>query len=268
MNDLTKIYRLHYRGQRIADYDPEAFGKAVEDCRLCVSRAQSSGKILTAALYFYKDMLFLYYEALGRPRKTAEPILMSGIPESGEDIQADLLFPDRLLAPLTPFLQPWPGQKGSRHWVHMYHIFYHDIPVSAEYWKRSHPFKKRRGRIAFLREDKVFSYLYYHKALVEEGLIKGDRYQSIALHENILFSYFEEPKVSVNLRKDDEKESLVLKEWIAAGPETHFIHMPEGGGENFMLLPELFAMGAEDQNFAGCQGQETDQKQTDQKGNI
>jgi hypothetical protein len=30
---------------------------------------------------------------------------------------------------------------------------------------------------------------YHHKAIVDEGLWYGDKYQSIALHENILFSY-------------------------------------------------------------------------------
>ena len=129
----------------------------------------------------------------------------------------------------------------------MYHIYYHSVPKSVEEWKREGVPEKRRGRIAFVREDKLFSYTYFHKAIVDEGLLLGDKYQSIALHENILFSYFEEPKHMVNIREEAEKESEIIKDWLAVDPESHFIHMPEGEGENFMFLPALFALGTEDE---------------------
>ena len=169
-------------------------------------------------------------------------------PESGEDVQSTCIPPNELLAPLGSFLQMWPGQRKDRSWVHMYHIYYHSVPESIEQWQRKAVPRMRRGRIAFLRDDKLFSYTYFHKAIVEEGLLTGDKYQSIALHENILFSYFEEPKTFVNVRGDVTQESQVMKEWIAAGPEAHFIHMPMGNGENFMFLPALFALGVEDEN--------------------
>lgn len=105
---------------------------------------------------------------------------------------------------------------------------------------------EEEAALPFLRDSKLFSYVYYHKGLVDEGLICGDRYQSIALHENILFSYFEEPRGSVNIKKDYEHESKVLEEWLAIDPESHFIHMPEGEGANFMFLPEVLALGVED----------------------
>ncbi len=169
----------------------------------------------------------------------------AALPESGEDVQATCVRPEKLLRPLEPFLQVWPGQKGDRLWVHMYHIYYHSVPESPEQWKRAAVPEKRRGRIAFLREDRLFSYTYFHKAIVDEGLLTGDRYQSIALHENILFSYFEEPKTFVNVRGDTSRESRVINDWLAVDPESHFIHMPQGKGENFMFLPALFALGVE-----------------------
>ena len=147
---------------------------------------------------------------------------------------------------MNPFLQLWPGQKDDRLWVHMYHIYYHSVPQSPEQWKRAAVPEKRRGRIAFLRDDKLFSYTYFHKAIVDEGLLAGDKYQSIALHENILFSYCEEPKTFVNVQGDASRESQVIKDWMAVDPESHFIHMPQGKGENFMFLPALFAVGLED----------------------
>jgi hypothetical protein len=205
-------------------------------------------------------MLFFYYEALGEQLAVAEPLSLKSdgacaqgsscgsvcIPESGEDVQTTCVPPDELLAAFAPLLQVWPGQQKDRLWVHMYHIYYHSIPESVEGWKRAAVPEKRRGRISFLRDDKLFSYIAFHKAIVDEGLLTGDKYQSIALHENILFSYFEEPKTFVNVKNDTSQESRVIGEWMAVNPESHFIHVPEGQGENFCFLPALFALGVED----------------------
>ena len=245
-----KIYRLHYRGQLKDAYSSDILESAVQECVKNIRRAQAEGRILTAALYQSGRMLFFYYEALGEPLAVTEPIESAGgrteLLESGEDVQTTCPLPEELLLPLNPLLQVWPGQKGDRLWVHMYHIYYHSVPENTEQWRRAAVPEKRRGRIAFLRDDKLFSYTYFHKAIVDEGLLTGDKYQSIALHENILFSYFEEPKTLVNVQGDDSKESQVIKEWLAVDPESHFIHMPMGEGENFMFLPALFALGVED----------------------
>ncbi|MCI9674929.1 MAG: hypothetical protein HFH06_04070 [Lachnospiraceae bacterium] len=262
----SKIYRLHYRGQLKEDYSADELEDAVQACVHNVRRAQADGKALTAALYRSGRMLFFYYEAIGEPLAVTEPIAIaegtspaesaaamrdvavSGrpvLPESGEDVQLTCLRPEELLEPLAAYLQVWPGQKSDRLWVHMYHIYYHSVPESTEQWKRAAVPEKRRGRIAFLRDDKLFSYTYFHKAIVDEGLLTGDKYQSIALHENILFSYFEEPKTFVNVQGDPDRESQVIKDWLAVDPESHFIHMPLGKGENFMFLPALFAVGVE-----------------------
>ncbi|MCM1065318.1 MAG: hypothetical protein NC420_12805 [Eubacterium sp.] len=251
-----KIYRLHYRGQLKEDISADRLEDAVRKCMENVRGAQADGQVLTAALYRHERMLFFYYEALGEPLTVAEPSALAGkaavpngqetLAESGEDVQATCARPEELLAPLSAFLQVWPGQKGDRPWVHMYHIYYHSVPESPEQWKRAAVPEKRRGRIAFLRDDKLFSYTYFHKAIVDEGLMAGDKYQSIALHENILFSYFEEPKTLVNVLGDASRESRVINDWLAVDPESHFIHMPQGKGENFMFLPALFALGLED----------------------
>lgn len=265
-----KIYRLHYRGQLKEDVTIEDLEFALENCRQNVRAAQKQGKVLTAALYHADRMLFFYYEAVGEQLEVAEPITLSDrvkfedgkdgvegkivalnadvLPESGEDMQTSCIYPEELLVALSPYLQIWPGQADDRLWVHMYHIYYHDEPKNAEYWARPAKPELRRGRIAFLRKDKVFSYVFYHKALVDEGLLLGDRYQSIALHENILFSYFEEPKTMSNVQHDFTRHSEVINEWLAVDPESHFIHTPEGKGENFMFLPALFALGMEDEN--------------------
>ena len=263
---MERIYRLHYRAQLKEEYEETQLQSAINACVRNIKILQREGRILTAGLYYYSKMLFLYYEAVGEPCKVLEPIdvVRQKLPkaeggschnvretmpqvlwESGEDVQATIPYPDDFLEPISTYLMIWPGQDKDRLWVHMYHIYYHSIPKSIEQLKRAKVPEKRRGRIAFLRDEKVFSYTYYHRAIVEEGLLLGDKYQSIALHENILFSYFEEPKTMVN-RRNCAEESTIIEEWFKEDPESHFIHMPEGQGENFMLLPALFTLGIED----------------------
>lgn len=258
---MEKIHRLHYRAQLKENYTEEQLKAAVSECMEKVRHFQKEGRILTAALYRYGKMLFLYYEALGEALQVTEPFLAEkaaeatmaeeaasieahteALLESGEDVQASVVYPVEFLAALSPYLQVWPGQKEDRLWVHMYYIYCHSLPESREQWKRAAVPEMRRGRIAFVRDEKLFSYVYYHKAIVDEGLLLGDKYQSIALHENILFSYFEEPKTETNMKKKNEPSS-VINEWLAVDPESHFIHVKEG---NFMFIPALFAMGAED----------------------
>lgn len=224
-----KIHRMHYRAKLKDGYNKDTFKTALEKCEKNIREAQRAGKVLTAALYLadtadISNTLFFYCEGVG---------------------DDSVISVEELLAPINEYLQFWPGNTDSRRWVKMYHIYYHSVPETVEGWKRAAKPELRRGRIALLYEEKLFSYVYYHKAIVDEGLLKGDKYQSIALHENVLFSYFEEPKTMVNIKNSDE-ESKVIEDWLAVDPESHFIHTPECEGLNFMFLPTLFALGVED----------------------
>lgn len=223
------IYRMHYRAKLKDGYEKEVLQAKLESCQENIRIAQRNGRVLTAALYLadtpdIANTLFFYYEA---------------VDDNG------VISVEELLSPLAELLQTWPGMTEERIWVKMYHIYYHSVPESVEGWKRAAKPELRRGRIALLYEEKLFSYVYYHKAIVDEGLLQGDKYQSIALHENVLFSYFEEPRTMVNIRNSAE-ESKVINDWLAVDPESHFIHTPECEGLNFMFLPALFAMGVED----------------------
>lgn len=220
------IYRKNYRASILSKdgngrVAREVILQSLEQDKEVVREAIANGQCLTVALYEHEDMLFLYMEALE------------------EGLQPDTLFPH-----LSKLLALWPQKDGFAAWAKMYTIYYHDIPENEEYWARTEK-KKRRGRIAYLHEDKLFSYVYYHKAIVDEGLLEGDRYQFIALHENILFSYFEEPKIFTHIKKDVHEESKVIQDWLAVDPESHFDHTLSGE-ENFLLLPAIFSMGLED----------------------
>ena len=216
------IRRSNYRGYYSGD--AEILAQALLSDTPIVEQMIAAEKCLTVALYRHEGMLFFYMEALE------------------ETLTPEVLFPH-----LSALLSLWPGKADAdpaklskpRPWAYMYPIYYHAEPETKEQWAREGE-KKRRGRIAILNEDKLFSYVYYHKALVDEGLLEGDKYQFISLHENILFSYFEEPKIFTHIKKECKEESSVIKEWLAVNPESHFDH-ELSGEENFLLIEEIFA---------------------------
>lgn len=197
----------------------QARAKAEENIRALVEQ----NVLLTASLYVHARMCFLYYEAL-----------VPGV------------RPEDFLAPLAPYLEIWHEADGDTPWAPMYAIYWHSVPKNTEQWEaaRRNNGKRRIGRIAFLKPEKLFSYTYWHQAIVEEGLLKGDMYQFISLHENILFSYFEEPRGHVNIRGVDVP-SNVIEGWMAADPESHF-ERERTGGENFMVIEPLISVGRSD----------------------
>lgn len=214
------IERKQYRACLKAGWKQEQLEEAVKAAAETAHAAVEAGDILTASLYRYQDMCFLYYEAL-----------------------KENVSPAAFLSALTPLLEEWPEENGKTPWAYMYHIYHHSVPQNVTDWVRERTEGKRRiGRIAFLYPDKLFSYTYWHYAIVEEGLLKGDKYQCIALHENILFSYFEEPRFNVNIKNEPERESEVIRGWMEAGPESHFDRR-KAGGENFRIIELLFTAG-------------------------
>ena len=213
------VYRCHYRG-RLEAADAAQLSDLLQQCEQNARRLINDGALMTAALYYYGNQLFLYYEAVG------------------EEIR-----PECFMAPLHPVLSQWPQKEDTCDWALMYNVFWHDAPKDDEDWKRSVPPERRRGRIAWLKHDTMFRYVYHHFAIADEGILQGDRYQSIALHEDILFSYFEEPRTPGNLRRDTTLQSQTIQAWLDVNPESHFIPLPGSNGSNFLLLPQYFALG-------------------------
>lgn len=213
------VYRCHYRG-RLEEADAAQLLDLLQQCEQNAQQLINDGALMTAALYYYGNQLFLYYEAVG------------------EEIR-----PECFMAPLHPVLSQWPQKEETCDWALMYNVFWHDAPKDNEDWKRSVPPERRRGRIAWLKHDTMFRYVYHHFAIAEEGILQGDRYQSIALHEDILFSYFEEPRTPGNLRRDTTLQSQTIQAWLDVNPESHFIPLPGSNGSNFLLLPQYFELG-------------------------
>lgn len=211
------IFRCHYRGRLDSQ---TGLQERLDECREAVQKLIDEKRLMTAALYHFENQLFLYYEAIGEE-----------------------IAPEQFMSSLHPLLAQWPQKEETCDWARMYHVYWHDEPRGESDWQREKPPERRRGRIAYLKHDTLFRYVYHHYDIVEEGLLRGDRYQSIALHEDVLFSYFEEPRSSVNVRRDPDGESEAIKGWLDVDPESHFIPLPGSNGANFLLLPEYFALG-------------------------
>ena len=100
---------------------------------------------MTASLYEYKEMCFLYYEALEEELK-----------------------PEDFLTDMEAILEMWPEEQGKTPWAEMYPVFWHQIPQTEEQWQkaRTNENKTRIGRIAFLHPEKLFSYFETPKHMV------------------------------------------------------------------------------------------------------
>lgn len=205
---IRRNYRTGLRGE--TEWE-ECLSRSLDKDAETVRRMIEEEKCLTVALYRHENMLFLYVEALD-----------------------ESLVPTDLFPSLSKYLEQW---------LWMEPVFWHAVPEGRAEWARQGK-KVRRGRIARLLPDKRDSYVEYHKAIVEEGLLDGDQYQFIAIHGDMLFSYFEEPKIITHIRKETQEKSRVIGEWLAADPESHFDHALSGK-ENFLLIEEVFSMGAE-----------------------
>jgi len=231
---MKTILRFHYRANLKEDFDGKLLEKALEECKRKVSIEVSNGKILTCAIFHYRNMVFLYIEF----------VTEKGVSEDADNNDIYHRITENIFAPLETFLKVWPGIDYNRIWVPMFHIYCFAYPESLEEWRRAVPPHERCGRIAILYPDKLYSYIYHHYAIVKEGYFKGDKYQSIAIHENIAFSYFETPRdrYITSVKRNASQESIELQNWTNVDPESHFIHLPGSNGQNFLEIPCYFSI--------------------------
>ena len=220
-----KIRRSQYRCSFkliTADILPQ---NIIDRCCERFTKLIKEGKVCNASFYKYNSMGFLYVE------------------EIVEDMSEPYLPVDQFMSDLQPYLKPWPEENGDKYFAPMVNVYYHYGPEEdLDLWEkeRTTAKKERIGRVAFLFPKKLPSYVMHHNAIVEEGLLKGDKYAYISLHENLLFSYYEEPRNNVNIKGIDE-ESKAIESWIKADPESHF-DREKAKGSNFLIIPCLFTV--------------------------
>lgn len=232
---MKQVIRAQYRAVLKEGTTEEELRTAADFCRLKMEKEIREERLLTGGIFRHKKLLFLYMEYI-----TDTEMYKNGTDTGKKCIEQ---FPQEWFPEMTPFLHTWPGKSGERSWAYMYPVFWFDTPKSLDMWKRKEKPDKRCGRIAVLHPEKLFSYVCHHQAIVKEGLLTGDRYQMISLHENVLFSYFETPRdrEQVNIRRSED-ESKEIKKWEAADPESHFCHFPEAKGENFLIIETLVSV--------------------------
>lgn len=199
------IKRFIFRGQLKSGMEEAGISSMLDKLPLIKSISEA-GRIMTAAGYRWQKNVFLYYECI--------------------DCE---IHPNELFEQTSGFLEDWPGKPEKRKWVPMTEVFHFNEPVSEEHWKRKIPVEKRIGKVAHLKPEMTASYIYYHYQLQEERAFSGDKYEIIAMHENLLFGYFEKPEVI--------EEPLVPKKlntsgtplnWGDSRMDLHFIPWEDG----------------------------------------
>lgn len=231
---MKQVVRAQYRAVIKTGTTEEQLKEAVEQSSKKMQEKLEQGEILTAGMFRHRNLLFLYLEYIVEETSS----LLDGRKDRINQI------PDQWLDFMKQILHIWPEYSGQQYWAYMYPVFWFDQPVSLEYWRRKKKPDARCGRIAVLYPDKFASYICHHHAIVEEGLLVGDRYQMISSHENLLFSYFETPRdrEQVNI-KHQEKESEEIEKWEAVDPESHFIRFEEDPENNFLVIDTLLSIG-------------------------
>ncbi|MBT3346608.1 MAG: hypothetical protein HN712_04485 [Gemmatimonadetes bacterium] len=178
------VQRQIWRGHLLDDCDPTADVESLQSqCQTLVE----AGHLLTASLFRWEQRLFLYLEVLtdGAP--------VSGI--SGPSTASGVSRIEQLTAALRPALASWPGETTDRHWVAMTDIFHYHRCLGAEQWRRKTPPERRSARVLRVRPEMASSYIFLHYQLQEERPAVGDKYGIIALHEDLMFFYAEDPAV-------------------------------------------------------------------------
>lgn len=254
------IKRYQYRCTFKDDYDEKSYEEAVAKCREKSAQAISSGQFCNISFYRYENMGFVYVEKICGKRDDGRE---RGLLENDADARGNLRekiereefatnesvreeienLVGNILADIKSFLKIWPREERDTYFVPMINVYYHHISEEdLDIWEkeRTTATKTRVGRVAFVYPDKLTSYILHHKEIVDEGLLKGDKYAYISMHENLLFSYYEEPRNNVNITGSDQ-ESKAIERWLAVDPESHFDRV-KAKGDNFLVIPCLFSV--------------------------
>ncbi|MDF2670884.1 MAG: hypothetical protein K0R67_3190 [Paenibacillus sp.] len=211
------IKRMMYRAEWAQGQ--ESAGKKALEISEKAKQLVEQGELMTAAAFTWRNKLFLYYECMDRQ-----------------------VTPDEIAGAAVPYLKEWPGQSEPRKWILMIDVFHFNEPASCEHWLRKQPVERRAGRVAFLKPEMISSYIYYHYQLQEERAFFGDKYEIIAMHENLLFGYQEFPKVIEEPVVPGRLNTKGTPEdWNDSRMDLHFQPWDDDGYLYFKPVEQIFA---------------------------
>ena len=204
---MSSIIRKQFIGSLCPAAD---LSNGLKTVKTALEQAVNSGRLMTAGLFRYRDILFFYVEGIDE------------VPQ-----------PDHLLAPLASQMLTLPSPFGAVLWREMELVFCHAYPKDAADWQRRTEPDLRYGALAILNDGYMPSYVRHHVNITEEGALDGDKYLAIALYDHMLFSYNETPRVMCNIQRDLSKTSQRVKDWIQANPMNHFYRWPDQDASHY-----------------------------------
>lgn len=224
--NARSIQRCMFRGVWKQDQQDQGQLALREAAGAAAKQLVLEGALMTAAAFVWRDSVFLYYECAGRH-----------------------VEPEELAPEAVPFLFDWPGETKLRKWIPMVDVFHFNEPAGYDHWLRKTPVERRVGRVAHLKREMMASYIYYHYQLQEERGFPGDKYEIIAMHENLLFGYqefpkvIEEPVVPGRLKTKGTPEN-----WADSRMNIHFQPWDDDGYLYFKPVEQVFAFYTGDQS--------------------
>lgn len=199
--------RFMYRAQLKRGYE-DLLKDRTSLCAASLKKLVGEGALMTLTIFILENQLYLYYECC-----------------------SDEIKPHEMLPDLDSILEDWPGVAdftgsgvcgGFRKWVRMTDIFDSSTPYDAGHWKRKQPVARRVGKLGFLKPEKVAAYVYYHYQLQTGSNATDNKYCTIAINENVLFYYDEEPHIEDRHPEKEAKGMAVPIENWQQFMDTHF----------------------------------------------
>ncbi len=210
----------HFWRAAIPSKNLKEFTDSLDIIKLRVKDLIYTKKLITLSLFQWEQHVLLYYET----------------------IDNDIL-PEMIITEASESLESWPGEKTPRKWIPLVDVFHFNEPHGLEHWRRKSPIENRIGQIGILKPDRVPYYLFYHYALQEGQVFRGDKYEIIGLSENLLFAYREHPEViEMPLNAATVSKKIVPENWADVGIPECFVSWPDLPGVRLRPMNVLFTL--------------------------
>lgn len=193
------IYRAYLNQDKIEEFDT-----CLNNYRNSINEIIKKNNLATISIFKYHKSLFVYYETIN-----------------------GFVLPNIILEKIDSCLLDIPGENGDRKWVRMYDIFHYVPDLDVDTWleKRGKPYPTLQ--IIRLKPEMLSSYIFYHFQLQEELRGERSKYGMIALNENTIVMYGEEPGVSIDPHIDGKLETQNTPDKWHELMEKHFLPVDE-----------------------------------------